>query len=88
MANFKHKPHLVEGARYPLAPDAQATPPVPCDFKLGDQVVFTNDYGVPFTDKLVTGFTPSVEDGGRFIYLDNSAWWFAHTAHSLKHQVL
>lgn len=66
---------LMKQHKYPLATDLQNTPPVPCEFKVGDVVTFTNDYGVKFHDKVVTGFAPSVENG-RFVYLDKDAWWF------------
>lgn len=70
MTTFKHKPHFVDGAKHHLTPDAQETPPVPCDFKLGDKVTFTNDNGIAFHGHVVTGFSPTVEGGGRFVYLD------------------
>jgi|GEM_PF-4317805 len=38
---FAHKSHFVRGTQYPLASDAQQTPPVPCDFRAGDTVTFT-----------------------------------------------
>lgn len=69
------KPHFVEGMKYPLAIDAQRVPPAECKFKVGDVVTFTNDYGVEF-DGVITGFSPKVSYG-RFVYWDNSAWWFA-----------
>jgi len=76
MPTFKHQPHFVSGAQYYLAPDALRTPPVPCDFRLGDRVTFTNDNGVSFNGHRVTGFSPTVEGDGRFIYLDFDCWWF------------
>ena len=68
--------------RYPHAKDAQQTPPVPCEFEGGDSVTFTNDYGVAFRNKIVTGFSPTI-DGGRFVYLDKDAWWFSVNPDSL-----
>lgn len=73
---FKSKQHFVEGAKYPLALDAQQVPPVSCQIKPGDRVIFTNDYGVTFTDLLVTGFSPDIDGRGRFVYIDASCWWF------------
>lgn len=72
---FSSRPHFIQGMQYPLAEDAQETPPVPCEFKIGDSVTFTNDYGVVFENEIVTGFSPTVENG-RFVYFDNAAWWF------------
>lgn len=66
---------LMKQPKYPQATDVQDTPPVPCEFNVGDVVTFTNDYGAKFHNKLVTGFAPTVEYG-RFVYLDKDAWWF------------
>lgn len=74
-AGNENKPYFIGGCKYPLAKDAQTSPPVPTEFKVGDRVTFTNDYGVKFHDRVVTGFSPSVENG-RFVYLDNDSWWF------------
>lgn len=73
---FQKRPHFVSGARYPLPADAQRSPPVPCKLKVGDRVTYTNDYGVSFHDELVTGFSPTVESYGGFVYLDKDSWWF------------
>ena len=51
------------------------TPPISCDFKVGDEVTFTNDFGVSFPEHKIVGFSPVVE-GERFIYYNNTAWWF------------
>ena len=75
MPAFEAKTHFIAGAKYPLAKDAQAFPPLPCEFKVGDKVTFTNDYGVEFHDKTVTGFASTVEHG-RFVFLDIDSWWF------------
>lgn len=74
-------PHVVK-TRHPIAKDAQQTPPVPCEFQVGDSVTFTNDYGVAFRNMTVTGFSPAV-DGGRCVYLDNDAWRFSSKPDSL-----
>jgi len=76
MAAFQKRSHFVSGARYPLPSDAQPSPPIPCNFKVGDRVTYTNDYGVSFRDELVTGFSPAVESYGGFVYLDKDSWWF------------
>lgn len=68
--------------KYPLASDAHAEPPIPCEFKVGDIVTYTNDYGVEFSNKVVTGFASEVEYG-RFVYIDNDSWWFPHSPESL-----
>lgn len=79
------KKHFIEGMRNPLAQDAQETPPVPCEFAVGDRVTFTNDNGVQFFNRVVTGFSPTV-DGGRFVYFDNDAWWFSVNPSNLTKQ--
>lgn len=79
------KVHFIEGMRYPLTDDALESPPVPCEFCVGDIVTFTNDYGISFPDRIITGFSPSVE-GGRFIYYDSESWWFPVSAESLTKQ--
>lgn len=66
----------------PVPSDMQDTPPVPCDFKPGDAVTFTNDYGVSFPAH-VRGFTPTDEFYGRFVYLDYDCWWFPAHPQSL-----
>ena len=52
------------------------TPPVPCDFKVGDVVTFTNEFGVEFEDRTVMGFASNAKFYGRFIHLSNDAYWF------------
>ena len=38
------------------------------------------------SDLIVTGFTPTVEGQGRFVYLDKECQWFAVTPGSLTKQ--
>lgn len=84
-ALFQYKPHFVAGAKHHLALDAQPTPPVPCDFELGDKVIFTNAAGVVFTEFMVTGFSPTLDGRGRFLYLNWDCWWFPASPQSLQH---
>lgn len=79
------KPHYVTGVRYPLAEDAQLVPPAPCDLEVGDLVTYTNDRGVKWHDQIITGFSPTIS-GGRFVYFDHAAWWFAVEPGSLSKQ--
>lgn len=79
------KGHFIEGMRYPLADDAQMTPPEPCELSVGDLVTFTNDYGAVFKNLTVTGFSARA-DYGRFVYFDSSSWWFPVSPGSLKIQ--
>ena len=55
--------------------DMVATPPVSCNFKVGDKVIFTNEYGVKFFLK-VRGFASPVHEHGRFVYVFTDCWWF------------
>lgn len=66
--------------------DLVSKPPIPCDFKLGDEVLYTNIFGSTF--KLtVRGFasTPHTQDDDpRFIYVCKDAWWYPVSASSLS----
>ncbi len=68
----------IHGAPKPrnVPSDMQDTPPIPCAFKVGDRVLFTNPQGVPFEGHTVRGFTSEVQSWGGFIYLDLDCWWF------------
>lgn len=48
------------------------------DFKSGDRVVFTNDYGVSFTDLTIIAIGKCSElwKYGHCIYLDKESYWF------------
>jgi len=62
--------------------DMQAVPPIPCSFKPGDPVIYTNDYGVEF-ELTVRGFAPDLFHG-RFVYLDSDCWWMPKAPESLR----
>ena len=64
------------------------TPPVPCDFKVGDVVTFTNEFGVEFEDRTVMGFASNAKFHGRFIHLGppTDAYWFPCRPNQLKVQ--
>lgn len=75
------KPHNVPS-------DMVSTPPIPCEFAVGDEVTFTNSYGVKF-DLVVRGFAskPHGLKGDRFIYVFTDAWWFPVEPSTLRHRV-
>ena len=50
--------------------------PIPYDFKVGDIVTFTNEFGVEFKDKEVIGFAIDDSFYGRFIYINTDCFWF------------
>lgn len=61
-------------------------PPAPCDFKKGDPVRFTNEYGVAFEGFRIIGFAREIDPEWRpdsFIYLDKEAYWFPVSADEL-----
>lgn len=52
-------------------------PPEPCEFKVGDIVKFTNDYGIEFFPHKIIGFTkPEDKLYGRFIHINTDCPWF------------
>lgn len=71
-------------------------PNEPCDFKVGDVVTFTNDYGVVFEGNIVIGFSYDVDlnrhipNGSpkRIVHTisknHNEAYWFPKRTTSLK----
>lgn len=63
------------------------TPPVPCDFKVGDCVTFTNEFGVSFPGMIIIGFADDDSLYGRFIHLAGpeypGAFWFPHRPEEL-----
>jgi hypothetical protein len=67
----------IHGAAKPVnvPADMQEFPPVPCAFKVGDAVTFTNEYGASFA-RVVRGFAEVPHGAGRFVYLNLDCWWF------------
>jgi len=65
--------------------DLSLVSPIECRFKVGDKVIFTNDYGVQFKLEIV-GFKNKLDEVGphRFIYLNSDAWWFPHDPKELE----
>ena len=60
-------------------------PPQPCNFKVGDSVIFTNENGVEFGPHKVLGFTtPEDVSHGRFIHIDTDCAWFPVSPDSLR----
>jgi hypothetical protein len=73
----------VDAKRKAFYATLESVPPVPCDFSIGDQVTFTNEYGVSFSGNTVVGFSKEPFHG-RFIHLDNDCYWFPKAPESLK----
>jgi hypothetical protein len=59
--------------------------PIPCDFKVGDIVKFTNEFELEFGPYRVIGFCRPVDVlYGRFIYIDYDCYWFPTEPESLS----
>ncbi|OCG58745.1 hypothetical protein [Gilliamella sp. GillExp13] len=65
-------------------------PPKPCDFKVGDIVIYKNDFGVKFECKVIGFSVCDLFKYGKFIHLDNeahtTAYWCPHHPDSLSHK--
>ena len=67
-------------------------PPVECEFKVGDTVTFTNEFGVSFPGMIVLGFADDDSFYGRFIHAafpgerayNGCAYWFPKAPGELK----
>lgn len=57
------------------------TPPTNCDFKVGDVVIFTNEFGVSFEHRLIIGFDH--KEHKRPIHTASEAYWFGSHPDSL-----
>lgn len=53
-------------------------------FKVGDKVTFTNDYGVSFSDLRVVGFSNEIYPNSGTIYLDYDCYWFPTKPKTIK----
>lgn len=65
----------------------QQFPSVPCQFKIGDRVIFTNDNGVKFVQTVV-GFSADDSLPGRYVHTITDTWegsagWFPHKLEQL-----
>lgn len=69
-----------------MVKELSTVPPVECEFKLGDTVSYTNEYGIKFDGLKIIGFETKegyayqVEENFRpyaFIYLDWTSYWFS-----------
>lgn len=81
--NADKKPIHGEPKPQNVPADAQPTPPVPCDLKVGDTCSYRNDQGVEFHGLKITGFSKEVQSWGGFVYLLKDSWWFPVSDKSL-----
>ena len=63
--------------------DNPADAGIETDFRVGQQVSFTNEYGVRFEPHIIMGFCKP-ELSGRCVYLDYDCYWFPTELKSLK----
>lgn len=61
----------------------EVLPNNPFDLKIGDTVMFTNDYGVTFGPHEILGFSKG-DLNGRYVYLDYDCFWFPAKIESLE----
>ena len=66
--------------------DNPADAGIETDFRVGQQVSFTNEYGVRFEPHVIMGFCKP-ELSGRCVYLDYDCYWFPTELKSLKPRV-
>ena len=64
-----------------------STAPIECGLKVGDRVIYRNDFGVEFGPFEVIGFEKKEDiSGGRFVYLNSDSYWFPVKAEQLTKQ--
>ncbi len=65
--------------------DDPADAGIETDFRVGQQVSFTNEYGVTFEPYTIMGFgKPSPDMHGRCVYLNRDCFWFPVCLKSIK----
>ena len=61
--------------------------PIECGLKVGDRVIYKNDFGIKFGPFEVIGFEKKEDiSGGRFVYLNSDSYWFPVKAEQLAKQ--
>lgn len=61
--------------------------PIECCLKVGDRVIYRNDFGVKFGPFEVIGFEKKEDiSGGRFVYLNKDCNWFPAKTEQLTKQ--
>jgi hypothetical protein len=70
-----------------LKKQINSTSPIECDLKVGDRVIYKNDFGVKFGPFEVIGFEKKEDISvGRFVYLNKDSYWFPVKAEQLTKQ--
>lgn len=71
--------------KYPeFVKTVRKTPPVPCEFEIGEKVAFVNEAGIIFLNLEIIGFAEDDSFYGRFIYTNSDAWWYASKPSELR----
>ena len=60
------------------------TSPVETEFKLGQRVVYVNDYGIIIDDYTIIGFADDDSYYGKFIHIGTDSHWFMVAPSSLR----
>lgn len=61
--------------------------PIECGLKVGDRVIYKNDFGIKFGPFEVIGFEKKEDiSGGRFVYLNKDCYWSPVKAEQLTKQ--
>ena len=64
-----------------------STSPIECSLKVGDRVIYKNDFEIKFGPFEVIGFEKKEDiSGGRFVYLNSDSYWFPVKADQLTKQ--
>lgn len=70
-----------------LKKQINSTSPIECGLKVGDRVIYKNDFGIKFGPFEVIGFEKKEDiSGGRFVYLNSDSYWFPVKAEQLTKQ--
>lgn len=70
-----------------LKKQISSTSPIECGLKVGDRVIYKNDFGIKFGPFEVIGFEKKEAiSGGRFVYLNTDSYWFPVKAEQLTKQ--
>ena len=77
------KSSMNEMDRY-IQQDLLSSPLVSCDFKIDDEIIFTNENGIEFDGLKVIGFSHDSYDKERFIHVNSDAYWFPKTPKSIR----
>ncbi len=88
MNYFKDKPYkepitIQEFAAYAASKNIELVPEAE-GFKVGDPVIFTNDYGVVFRDLFIKGIDKNPTTWGARFYIFDDAYWFPVEKRKLK----